>query len=108
MPSENAANLPHRESVIERLRSFMTAHGLTHEELARLLGITPETLEDWFSAGSAPPGALLALLILLPTVLSQRSIPSVSRTTSRFPGSTIDSRPSNTQEQQLLRMVRAI
>ena len=108
MPSENAAKLVHREGVTERLRSFMTTHTLTQGDLARLFGIPPETLEDWLNAGSAPPGALLALMIMFPVVLSEKGIPGASRTASPFPDACLGSRPSNTQEQQLLRMVRAI
>ncbi len=107
MITENAANPLHIGGVSERLRSFMTTHSLTDGELARLFGIPPETLEEWLNAEAPPPGALLALLILRPMLLSEKGIPSVSRTTS--PGcSYTDNRPSTTQEQQLLRMVRAI
>jgi transcriptional regulator with XRE-family HTH domain len=109
MLSENAANLVHRDSVTERLRNFMTAHSLSHGELARLLRIPPETLGEWLNGGSAPPGSLLALMIIFPVVPSEKRSPGVSRAASPLPGAHLGGRPSNTPEQEeALRRVRAI
>jgi hypothetical protein len=46
------------------LRMFLDTHHLGLEQLAGLLRITPQTLEEWFSEGVAPPAAFLALAVL--------------------------------------------
>jgi len=42
-------------------------HHLRWEQLASLLRITPQTLEEWFSDGVAPPASCLALAVLFDT-----------------------------------------
>ncbi len=108
MLSENAAKPAHRDGVTERLQSFMNAHSLTHVELARLLRIPPETVEDWLNAGSTPPpGSLLALMILFAAAPAKKD--SVSHTAAPSPDFRFGSAPSNAEEQEdALRMVRAI
>jgi hypothetical protein len=49
------------------LRVFLDKHHLGLEELAGLLRITPQTLEEWFSEGMAPPASCLALAVLFDT-----------------------------------------
>lgn len=56
------------DSLLERLRGFMRANNLSKEELAGLLRISPQTLDDWFNDGMAPSGSLLALLVLFETL----------------------------------------
>jgi hypothetical protein len=108
MLPENAAKLAHRDDVTERLRSFMTAHGLTHGDLARLFRIPPETLEDWLTARSAaPPGSLLALMILFAAAPAKKE--SVSPTAAPSPNFHFGGCPANAEEQEkTLKMVRAI
>ena len=52
------------DNVLALLRLFLDTHHLSLEELAGLLWITPQTLEEWFSEGMAPPASCLALGIL--------------------------------------------
>ena len=52
------------DNVLGLLRVFLDKHHLGLEELAGLLRITPQTLEEWFSEGVAPPAAFLALAVL--------------------------------------------
>ena len=52
------------DNSLELLRIFLDTHHLGLEELACLLRITPQTLEEWFSEGMAPPAAFLALAVL--------------------------------------------
>ena len=42
-------------------------HHLRSEQFASLLRITPQTLEEWFSDGVAPPASCLALAVLFDT-----------------------------------------
>lgn len=66
---ENLAHIPKEcDSLLERLRSFMQANNLSKQELAGLLRISPQTLDDWFNDGMAPPASLLALLVLFETL----------------------------------------
>ncbi len=102
MISQNAANPAHRESVTERLRAFMDAHGLSLNELAALLRTPPEIVEDWFKSGQTPPPCLLALTILLAaTVPRSRSHSGANPNTSSL---TSDARAL----EEGLRRVRAI
>ena len=55
------------DNVLGLLRLFLDTHHLSLEELAGLLRITPQTLEEWFSEGMAPPAAFLALAVLFDT-----------------------------------------
>ena len=54
-------------NVLGLLRLFLDTHHLSLEELADLLRITPQTLEEWFSEGMAPPASCLALAVLFDT-----------------------------------------
>ena len=54
-------------SVLGILLAFLDKHHLGLEELAGLLRITPQTLEEWFSEGIAPPASYLALALLFDT-----------------------------------------
>ena len=53
--------------VLDLLRMFQDRHHLRSEQLASLLRITPQTLEEWFSEGVAPPTSFLALAVLFDT-----------------------------------------
>ena len=55
------------DNVLGILRVFLDKHHLGLEELAGLLRITPQTLEEWFSEGMAPPASCLALAVLFDT-----------------------------------------
>ena len=55
------------DNVLGLLRVFLDKHHLGLEELAGLLRITPQTLEEWFSEGTAPPASCLALAVLFDT-----------------------------------------
>ena len=55
------------DNVIGLLRLFLDTHHLSLEELAGLLRINPQTLEEWFSEGMAPPASCLALALLFDT-----------------------------------------
>jgi hypothetical protein len=52
------------DNLLDLLRMFLNTHHLGLEQLAGLLRITPQTLEEWFSEGVAPPAAFLALAVL--------------------------------------------
>jgi hypothetical protein len=52
------------ENLIGLLRMFLDTHHLGLEQLAGLLRITPQTLEEWFSEDVAPPAAFPALAVL--------------------------------------------
>jgi hypothetical protein len=43
------------DNVLGLLRLFLDTHHLSLEDLAGLLGITPQTLEEWFSEGMRHP-----------------------------------------------------
>jgi hypothetical protein len=55
------------DNLLDLLRMFLDTHHLGLEQLAGLLRITPQTLEEWFSEGMAPPASCLALAILFDT-----------------------------------------
>ena len=55
------------DNVLWLLRLFLDTHHLSMEELAGLLRITPQTLEEWFSEGMARRASCLALAILFDT-----------------------------------------
>ena len=55
------------DNAVGLLRLFSETNHLSLEELAGLLRITPQTLEEWFSEGMAPPAAFLALAVLFDT-----------------------------------------
>ena len=55
------------DNVLDLLRMFQDTHHLRFEQLASLLRITPQTLEEWFSEGMAPPASCLALAVLFDT-----------------------------------------
>ena len=55
------------DNLLNLLRMFLDTHHLGLEELAGLLRITPQTLEEWFSEGMAPPASCLALAVLFDT-----------------------------------------
>jgi hypothetical protein len=62
---ENGAHIPKTgDSLLERLRGYMNANNLSKDELAGLLRTSPETLDNWFNDGMAPPASLLALAVL--------------------------------------------
>ena len=61
-----------RGKMLELLRIFLDTHGLGLAELAGLLRITPQTLEEWFSEGMAPPASCLALAVLFDTRSQRR------------------------------------
>ena len=76
--SSHEANSPAQQTsdnVLGLLRVFLDKHHLGLEELAGLLRITPQTLEEWFSEGMAPPASCLALAVLFDT-RSQRRLGS--------------------------------
>lgn len=50
-------------NLLDLLSMFQDTHHLRLEQLASLLRITPETLEEWFSEGMAPPASCLALAV---------------------------------------------
>ena len=52
------------DNLLNLLRMFLDTHHLGLEQLAGLLRIPPQTLEEWFSEGEAPPAAFLALTVL--------------------------------------------
>jgi AraC-like DNA-binding protein len=52
------------DNSLELLRRFLETHHLSLEQLAGLFGISPPTVEEWFSEGMAPPAAFLALAVL--------------------------------------------
>ncbi len=54
-------------NVLDLLRTFQDSHHLRLEQLAGLLRITPQTLEEWFSEGVTPPASYLALAVLFDT-----------------------------------------
>ena len=54
-------------NVLDLLRMFQDRHHLRSEQLASLLRITPQTLEEWFAEGAAPPASCLALAVLFDT-----------------------------------------
>ena len=51
-------------NLLDLLRMFQDTHHLRLDQLAGLLRITPQTLEEWFSEGMAPPASCLALAVL--------------------------------------------
>jgi plasmid maintenance system antidote protein VapI len=55
------------DNALGLLRLFLDTHHLSLEELAGLLRITPQTLEEWFNEGMAPPASCLALAVLFDT-----------------------------------------
>ena len=55
------------DNLLDLLRMFLDAHHLGLEQLAGLLRITPQTLEEWFSEDMAPPASCLALAVLFDT-----------------------------------------
>ena len=61
------------DNVLGILRTFLEKHHLGLEELAGVLRITPQTLEEWFSEGEAPPASCLALALLFDT---RRPVPA--------------------------------
>jgi len=68
MSSQEASSHPQSsDKLLDLLRMFLDTHHLGLEELARLLRITPQTLEEWFREGEAPPAAFLALAVLFDT-----------------------------------------
>ncbi len=54
--------------LLDHLRKFQDTHHLHLEQLASLLRISPQTLEEWFSEGTAPPASCLALAVLFDAV----------------------------------------
>ena len=68
MSSQEASSHPQSsDKLLDLLRMFLDTHHLGLEELAGLLRITPQTLEEWFREGEAPPAAFLALAVLFDT-----------------------------------------
>ena len=59
-------------NLLDLLRIFQETHHLRLEQLAGLLRITPQTLEEWFSEGMAPPTSCLALAVLFDTGSERR------------------------------------
>jgi len=55
------------DNVLGLLRLFLDTHHLGLKDLADLLRITPQTLEEWFSECMAPPASCLALAVLFDT-----------------------------------------
>jgi hypothetical protein len=55
------------DNVLGLLRLFLDTHHLSLDELAGLLPITPQTLEEWFNEGMALPASCLALAVLFDT-----------------------------------------
>lgn len=92
------------ESSGERLRTFMKTHNLSLNELARLLRTPPQTLEDWFKDGLAPPASLLAFMILLETVPQAWSLFGVENPAAKHAGDA----PAWPAGDEALRRVRAI
>ncbi len=54
-------------NLLDLLRMFQDTHHLRSEQLAGLLRITPQTLEEWFNEGMAPPASCVALAVLFDT-----------------------------------------
>ncbi len=63
----NSHTQQNSDNVLGLLRVFLDKHHLALEEIAGLLRITPQTLEEWFSEGVAPPASCLALAVLFDT-----------------------------------------
>jgi len=105
---EKAAHISKEcDSLLERLRGFMQANNLSKEELAGLLRTSPQTLDDWFNDGMAPPASLLALLVLFET------LPKAARYRVSHPWSADGFHASaprllETAQEQALKRVRAI
>ena len=59
-------------NLLDLLHTFQDSHHLRLEQLAGLLRITPQTLEEWFSEGVAPPASFLALAVLFDTRSGRR------------------------------------
>ncbi len=66
------------DRLLDLLRMFLDTHHLSLEQLAGLLRITPQTLEEWFREGMAPPASCLALAILFDTRSERRSASSLA------------------------------
>jgi len=65
--SSHEANSPSQQNtykLLELLRTFLNTHHLGLNDLAGLLRVSPQTLEEWFSEGTAPPASCLALAVL--------------------------------------------
>ena len=62
------------DKLLELLRRFLDTHHLRLEQLASLLRISPQTLEEWFSEGMAPPASCLALAVLFDTRSQRRLV----------------------------------
>ena len=64
--SSHEANSPFQQNsdkLLELLRSFLNTQHLGLNDLAGLLRVSPQTLEEWFSEGTAPPASCLALAV---------------------------------------------
>ncbi len=59
------------DNLLNPLRVFLEKHHLGMEQLAGLLRVSPETLEERFSEGVAPPASWLAIAVLF-DIKSQR------------------------------------
>ncbi len=94
-----------RDKMLELLRLFLDTHHLGLEELAGLLRITPQTLEEWFSEGMAPPAAFLALAVSFDAIrhMSRRDCYE-----QRFLSPHRATQAHRAHDEHMLRMVRAI
>ena len=101
----NAHDQHHSDKLLELLRTFLDTHGLGLEELAGLLRITPQTLEEWFSEGMAPPAAFLALAVLFD---ARRHMSRRDGYGQRFLSPHRATQASRAHDEHMLRMVRAI
>lgn len=109
--SRDAPRLPQdSEDAAERLRSFMKAHDVGLEDLAKLLRTPPQTLEDWFKDGVSPPASLLALMLLLETMPQAWGLFGIRPRPEPAGGGVPDrSRPEATlTDEEALRRARAI
>jgi len=65
--SSHEANSPSQQNsdkLLELLRTFLNTQHLGLKDLAGLLRVSPQTFEEWFSEGTAPPASCLALAVL--------------------------------------------
>ena len=58
----------------ERLRHFMTEHGLGRRDLASIMRTAPRTLDYWLDGHAEPPGLVSAVLDLLEECSSARRV----------------------------------
>ena len=101
----NAHDHQQRDKMLELLRLFLDTHHVGLEELAGLLRITPQTLEEWFSEDMAPPAAFLALAVSFD---ARRHMPRRDGYGQQFLSPHRRLQANRAHDEHMLRMVRAI